>query len=85
MGIQKDMIGQQVTDIDNYKSTFLFIDYFHDYGNRAYQERALWSPARTPPFVDLIEGNYYQLVNLQTFAHLANTTIAELTYKTLII
>ena len=51
MGIQQQNVDDLNLDLSNYASTFLYTDYGHAYGNRAYQERLLWSLDSTPDFV----------------------------------
>lgn len=86
MGVQSDMMNQQVIDPDIYSNTFVFADYYHSYGNKGYKERALWSSADIPPFVDLIEDDYrFQLINLPVFMRMANVTMDDLTMSNLII
>ena len=85
MGFQREMIGQQIIDLDDYKNTYNFIDYYHSYGNRGYQERPLWSPIRTPPFINGTDGYQFQIMNIPIFTKMANTTFDDLKVKTVFI
>ena len=51
MGVQETYFKDLEFDTSNIRSTFLMQDLGQAYGNRAYEERELWSLSQTPEFV----------------------------------
>ena len=51
MGVQESYFKDLEVDTSNIRSTFLMQDLGQAYGNRAYEERELWSLSQTPEFV----------------------------------
>ena len=71
-------------DTSNYSSTFLFEAIYLEYGNRAYQERLLWSLSQTPDFVDEISIDgvelQYPFLNIPLYTRLVNIPMDTVYY-----
>ena len=85
LGIDRGVLNDIVANPDDYQNTFLFSDYGHQYGNRAYQERPIFSTKSTPDFVSLKKYYTFQLMNLPVYTRMANCTFDDLQMYNLII
>ena len=78
MGVQEKYIGNLEFDNSNIRSTFLLQDVGQAYGNRAYEERELWSLSQTPEFVptelDVIPA-MFTFLSIPLYARIANCAV----------
>ena len=89
MGLMNNYIDDLNIDTSNYSSTFLFEAIYPEYGNRAYQERLLWSLSQTPDFIDESSTDgaelQYPFLNIPLYTRLVNIPMDTVDYKNLFI
>ena len=79
MGVQQEQIALLGLDTSQISSgTFLFQDNGRSYGNRAYEERELWSLSQAPEFVpETLDGQtaMFAFMNIPIYSRMANCTV----------
>ena len=78
MGVQETYMEFLEVDTSNIHSTFLMTDLGQAYGNRAYEERELWSLSQTPEFIPTSLNGLdamFSFVSIPLYTRIGNCTV----------